>query len=32
MEKFTNWLRTYFTKRNTFKIVVIELQIIGLLL
>lgn len=32
MEKFMNWLRSYFTKRNTFKIVVIELQIIGLLL
>ena len=32
MEKFKNWLSTYFTKRNTFKIVVIELQIIGLLL
>lgn len=32
MDKFKNWLTTYFTKRNTFKIVVIELQIIGLLL
>ena len=32
MEKFVNWLKTYFTKRNTFKIVVIELQILGLLL
>lgn len=32
MEKFVNWLRAYFTKRNTFKIVVIELQILGLLL
>ena len=32
MEKFKSWLSTYFTKRNTFKIVVIELQIIGLLL
>ena len=32
MEKFMNWLKSYFTKRNTFKIVVIELQIIGLLL
>lgn len=32
MEQFKKWLTTYFTKRNTFKIVVIELQIIGLLL
>lgn len=32
MEKFFNWLKTYFNKRNTFKIVVIELQILGLLL
>ncbi len=32
MEKFKHWLSTYFTKRNTFRLVVIELQIIGLLL
>ena len=32
MNRFLNWLKTYFTKRNTFKIVVIELIIIGLLL
>lgn len=32
MDNFINWLKTYFTKRNTFKIVVIELQILGLLL
>ena len=32
MEKLKNWLNSYFTKRNAFKIVVIELQIIGLLL
>ncbi len=32
MDRFMNWLRAYFTKRNTFKIVVIELQILGLLL
>lgn len=32
MEKFKNWAATYFTKRNVFRIVVIELQIIGLLL
>ena len=32
MKKFTNWLFAYFTKRNTFKIVVIELMIIALLL
>ena len=32
MEKMKNWLATYFTKRNVFRIVVIELQIIGLLL
>lgn len=32
MDKFRDWLSGFFTKRNTFKIVVIELQIIGLLL
>lgn len=32
MDRFIGWLKTYFTKRNTFKLVVIELQILGLLL
>ena len=32
MENLKNWIATFFTKRNFFRIVVIELQIIGLLL